>query len=58
MNIVEEMHVVKNSLRFYGMSLFGAIAISLGANAQTHKLPKTDAEHIANAISAGSCYLP
>jgi hypothetical protein len=39
------------SLALYA-SLCGAIAVSIGANAQTHKPPNTDAEHIANAMSA------
>jgi hypothetical protein len=44
---------VRISLPFFGMALCGAVAASIGANAQTHKPPKTDAEHIANAMSAG-----
>ena len=41
-----------NSLRFTGVSFCSLLALITAANAQGHK-PKTDAEHIANAISAG-----
>jgi hypothetical protein len=41
-----------NSLRLMGISFCALLVLSTAASAQGHK-PKTDAEHIANAMSAG-----
>jgi hypothetical protein len=41
-----------NLLRFMGLFLCALLALATAANAQGHK-PKTDAEHIAHAMSAG-----